>query len=74
MAGLVLLSTIAFTLGDYVFRSAVARSVEPAALGRFFASFYLAVNAFSIVAQDGTCGGCGGGQRVTTGRLRSTRR
>ncbi len=51
VAGLVLLSTIAFTLGDYVFKSAVARAVEPARLVSFFASFYLALNALSIVAQ-----------------------
>jgi AAA family ATP:ADP antiporter len=51
VAGLVLLSTIAFTLGDYVFKSAVAQAVEPAALGTFFATFHLAVNALAIVAQ-----------------------
>jgi AAA family ATP:ADP antiporter len=51
VAGLVLLSTIVFTLGDYVFKSAVAQAVEPARLGRFVASFYLALNALSIVAQ-----------------------
>ena len=51
VAVLVLLSTIAFTLGDYVFKSAVAQAVEPAQLGSFFASFYLALNALSLVAQ-----------------------
>ncbi len=51
VAVFILLSTIAFTLGDYVFKSAVAQAVEPARLGSFFASFYLALNALSIVAQ-----------------------
>jgi ATP:ADP antiporter, AAA family len=51
VAVLILLSTIAFTLGDYVFKSAVAQTVEPARLGSFFASFHLALNALSIVAQ-----------------------
>ena len=51
VAGLVLLSTVAFTLGDYVFRSAVARTVEPAGLSRFFATFYLTLNGLSILAQ-----------------------
>ena len=51
VAGLVLLSTIAFTLGDYVFKSAVAQAVAPADLGRFFASFYLGLNVLSILAQ-----------------------
>ena len=51
VAAFVLLSTLAFTLGDYVFKSAVAGAVEPARLGRFFASFYLGLNALSVVAQ-----------------------
>jgi AAA family ATP:ADP antiporter len=51
VAALVLLSTVTFTLGDYVFKSAVARTVEPAELGRFFASFYMGLNALSVVAQ-----------------------
>jgi AAA family ATP:ADP antiporter len=51
VAGLVLLSTVAFTLGDYVFRSAVAQAIPPARLGRFFASFYLTLGAVSIAAQ-----------------------
>ena len=51
VAGLVLLSAIAFTLGDYVFKSAVAQAVAPADLGRFFASFYLGLNVLSILAQ-----------------------
>jgi ATP/ADP translocase len=51
VAAFVLLSTLAFTLGDYVFKSAVAGAVEPARLGRFFASFYLGINALSVVAQ-----------------------
>jgi AAA family ATP:ADP antiporter len=51
VAVLILLSTVAFTLGDYVFKSAVAQAVEPARLGSFFASFHLALNALSLFAQ-----------------------
>ena len=51
VAGLVLLATIAFTLGDYVFKSAVAEAVAPARLATFFASFTLTVAALSIVVQ-----------------------
>ncbi|HET7294501.1 MAG TPA: HEAT repeat domain-containing protein [Vicinamibacteria bacterium] len=51
VAGLVLLSTIAFTLGDYVFKSAVAEAVEPARLGTFFATAYLLLNALAILVQ-----------------------
>jgi len=51
VAALVLLSTVVYTLGDYVFRSAVAATVEPARLGSFFASFYFLLNALSMLAQ-----------------------
>jgi hypothetical protein len=51
VAGLVLLATIAFTFGDYVFKSAVAEAVAPARLGSFFASFTLAVAILSIGVQ-----------------------
>ena len=51
VGGLVLLATIAFTLGDYVFKSAVAEAVAPARLGSFFASFHLAVATLSIGVQ-----------------------
>jgi hypothetical protein len=44
VAGLVLLSTVAATLRDYVFKGTVARTVEPAQLTSFFASFYLTLN------------------------------
>ena len=35
LAVLVLVSTVALTLGDYVFKSAVARAIPPAELGAF---------------------------------------
>src|SRR6185436_7318479 len=44
LAGLVLISTLAVTLADYVFKSAVARAVPPQQLASFFASFYTLLN------------------------------
>ena len=40
LAVLVLVSTIALTLADYVFKSTVARSIPPEELGAFFGGFY----------------------------------
>lgn len=51
VAGLVLLSTVAATLCDYVFKSTVAATVEAAQLASFFASFYLALSALALAAQ-----------------------
>lgn len=51
LAGLVLLSTVAYALGDYVFKSAVAQAVAPRDLAGFFASFYLGLSVLSILAQ-----------------------
>jgi AAA family ATP:ADP antiporter len=51
VAGLVMLSTVAATLVDYVFKSTVARTVDASQLASFFASFYLALNALALAAQ-----------------------
>jgi AAA family ATP:ADP antiporter len=51
LAVLVLVSTVALTLGDYVFKSAVARSVPAARLGTFFGGFYTLLNVLALVAQ-----------------------
>lgn len=51
LAGFVLVSSAALTLGDYVFKSAVARYVPAEELGTFFASLYLALNLLAFLAQ-----------------------
>lgn len=51
LAGLVLVSTVAVTLADYVFKSAVVRAVPAAELGSFFATFYLVLNALALLTQ-----------------------
>jgi AAA family ATP:ADP antiporter len=51
LAVLVLVSTIALTLGDYVFKSAVARSVPKEELGAFFGGFYALLNLLALAAQ-----------------------
>jgi AAA family ATP:ADP antiporter len=51
LAVLVLVSTVALTLGDYVFKSAVARAVPAAQLGTFFGGFYTVLNVLALVAQ-----------------------
>jgi HEAT repeat protein len=51
LAGLTLVSTVALTLGDYVFKSAVARTVAPADLGAFFATVYAILNFLALLAQ-----------------------
>jgi AAA family ATP:ADP antiporter len=51
LSGLVLVSTVAVTLADYVFKSTVARSVPAAELGAFFATFYMVLNALALTAQ-----------------------
>ena len=40
LAGLVLVSSVAVTIADFVFKSEVARQVAPEDLARFFATFY----------------------------------
>jgi ATP/ADP translocase len=51
LAVLVLLSTVALTLGDYVFKSAVARAVPKEELGAFFGGFYAVLNLAALVTQ-----------------------
>jgi AAA family ATP:ADP antiporter len=51
LAVLVLVSTVALTLGDYVFKSAVARSVPAQDLGTFFGGLYTVLNLLALVAQ-----------------------
>jgi AAA family ATP:ADP antiporter len=51
LAGLVLISTVALTLADYVFKSAVARQVPSDQLGSFFATFYMILNLLALAAQ-----------------------
>jgi hypothetical protein len=42
---------VALTLGDYVFKSTVARHVPAADLGSFFASFYVVLNVLGLLSQ-----------------------
>ena len=51
LAGLVLISTVALTLADYVFKSAVAREVPAEELGQYFATVYAVLNFLALVAQ-----------------------
>jgi ATP:ADP antiporter, AAA family len=51
LAVFVLVSTVALTLGDYVFKSVVARSIPPEQLGSFFATLYLVLNGLALIAQ-----------------------
>lgn len=51
LAGLTLVSTIALTLGDYIFKSAVARTVPPQDLGSFFAGLNMVLNLLALVTQ-----------------------
>jgi AAA family ATP:ADP antiporter len=48
---LVLLSTLAFTGADFVFKSAVERHVPEEELASFFARFYVVLNAVALVVQ-----------------------
>jgi hypothetical protein len=51
MLGLVLISTVALTLADYVFKSAVSRTIPAADLGMFFAKVYMILNILGMLAQ-----------------------
>jgi len=51
VSGLVLVSTLAVTLADYVFKSAVSRAIPPHELASFFAAFYTVLNGLALVAQ-----------------------
>ncbi len=51
LAFLVLVSAAAVTLADYVFKSAVARSVPKESLASFFATFYMGLNLAALLTQ-----------------------
>ncbi len=51
LAGIVLLSTITFTLVDFLFKHAVANTIEAPQLASFFAASYFALNVLSLLAQ-----------------------
>lgn len=51
LAGLVLTSTVAVTLTDYLFKSAVARSVPASEMGIFFSLTYGALNLLAFAVQ-----------------------
>ena len=51
LLGLILVSTLAFTLVDYLFKSIVARHFAPDELAEFFATMYLALNLVSLLLQ-----------------------
>jgi ATP/ADP translocase len=51
LALFVLVSTVALTLGDYVFKSIVSRRVPTEDLASFFATLYLVLNAIALLAQ-----------------------
>ena len=51
LAGLVLVSSVAVTLADFVFKSEVAVHVAPEDLGRFFATFYSGLSVLALIVQ-----------------------
>ncbi len=51
LAGLVLVSSVAVTIADFVFKSEVARQVAPEDLARFFATFYGLLSVSALVVQ-----------------------
>jgi len=51
LSAIVVLSAVALTLVDFLFKSAVAASVPPDRLGAFFASTYLVLNTLSLATQ-----------------------
>ena len=51
LGGLVLVSTVALTLADYVFKSTVARQVPAAELAAFFANLNVILNTLGFLAQ-----------------------
>ncbi|MDH3297824.1 MAG: hypothetical protein OEM96_06060, partial [Gemmatimonadota bacterium] len=51
VGSLIIASTITFTLVDFVFKTAVDRSIPPDQLGEFFATFYLGLNVLSLLVQ-----------------------
>jgi AAA family ATP:ADP antiporter len=50
---LILVSTVALTTVDYLFKSAVAREVPKERLGEYFAGVYVVLNALALVVQLG---------------------
>lgn len=48
---LVLVSTVAITLADYVFKSEVARAIPKENLASFFATFYMGLNIAGLLTQ-----------------------
>ncbi len=51
VAAIILLSTMTFTLIDFLFKALVAENVAPERLGSYFANAYLIFNLFSLLAQ-----------------------
>jgi ATP/ADP translocase len=51
LAAMMLVSTVAVTLGDYVFKNSVAKHVPASELGEFFAGFYMILNVLALLAQ-----------------------
>lgn len=51
MAALVIASTVALTLADYIFKARVAATVPADELGLFFGTFYAALNGFALLVQ-----------------------
>lgn len=51
LGGLVLFSTIALTLGDYLFKSTVAQTIPREDLGSFFALFFGLLNILALLVQ-----------------------
>lgn len=48
---LILLGTVTVTAVDYLFKAAVARRIEPAELGAYFANVYVVLNSIALVVQ-----------------------
>jgi AAA family ATP:ADP antiporter len=51
LAGLIISSTMAVTVADYIFKSAVAASVPAEKLGEFFALLYMVLNVVALLVQ-----------------------
>lgn len=51
IAGLALLSAVTLTVGDFLFKRAIAEAIPADELGAYFATVYLALNVLSFVAQ-----------------------
>lgn len=51
VAGIVLVSAVALTLVDFIFKSIVVARIRPDELAAFFASTYLVLNALSLATQ-----------------------